>query len=97
MKYTAQLIADVGCIVCRQLGYSDSPAEVHHLRDGVGMSQRNDDNNAIPLCHVHHRTGGYGVAFHAGKNAFEEKFGTERELLEQTHALINKLISQGEI
>jgi hypothetical protein len=31
---------------------------------------------------MHHQHGGYGVAFHAGKKAFEERFGTETELLE---------------
>lgn len=90
MKYKAQDIADLGCIVCRNLGYHDSPAEVHHLRDGVGMGQRSTNDEAIPLCPMHHRIGGYGVAFHAGKKAFEEKYGSERDLLEQTHKLIGQ-------
>lgn len=91
MKIKVHQIAELGCIVCRNLGYFDSPAEVHHLRDGVGMSQRNDDSNAIPLCPLHHRLGNYGVAFHAGKKEFERKYGTERELLKQVHELIRLL------
>lgn len=77
-------LTEVGCIVCLALGYGYSKPEIHHLRHGVGMGQRNAHKKAIPLCHIHHRTGGYGVAFHAGKQAFEEKFGTELELLGKT-------------
>jgi hypothetical protein len=49
---------------------------------------RASNYDAIPLCHKHHRTGGYGVAFHAGKQAFEDQFGTEGELLEETYELL---------
>lgn len=78
-------IVEMGCIVCRNMGYGASPAEAHHLRSGVGTGQRSDHKRAIALCPLHHRNGGYGIAFHAGKKAWEEKYGTEEELLEQTH------------
>jgi len=81
-------VADVGCIVCKIHLDVGSPAEVHHLRMGVGMGQRSSASRAIPLCPPHHRIGGYGVAFHAGKKAFEAKYGTEEWLLDKTHALI---------
>ena len=71
-------VAEIGCIICKM------PAEIHHLRHGMGMGQRNNYLNAIPLCHKHHRTGGHGVALHAGQKTFEENFGTETELLEKT-------------
>jgi hypothetical protein len=38
----------------------------------------------LGLCPPHHRIGGHGVAYHAGPETWEENFGTERELLEQT-------------
>lgn len=47
------------------------------------VSVRADNFHVIPLCHAHHRTGGYGVAIHAGRKSWEEKFGTEAELLSQ--------------
>lgn len=75
-------IAEMGCIVCLREGLGKSPAEVHHIRAGQGMGQRADDTEAIPLCPLHHRLGGHGVAFHAGPRAFERRFGTERELLD---------------
>jgi hypothetical protein len=41
--------------------------------------------DVIPLCHPHHRTGGYGVAFHAGRKIWEKTFGTQRALLLLVH------------
>jgi hypothetical protein len=75
-------VAELGCIICRM------PAEIHHLRTGMGLGMRNDYKNAIPLCPTHHRTGGHGVAYHAGRLAFEENFGSETELLEKVRSLL---------
>lgn len=76
-------LSDMGCIVCRNVGYGDSPAEIHHLRKGCGAGQRASNYRAIPLCPQHHRLGGYGVAIHAGQKEWEKNFGTEEQLLEQ--------------
>lgn len=81
-------VARIGCIVCIRLGYGESPAEIHHPRKGAGMGQRASHYDAIPLCPSHHRTGGYGVAIHAGQKEWERKFGTELELLEWTREMI---------
>ncbi|MFD1121848.1 Ref family recombination enhancement nuclease [Methylophilus flavus] len=83
-------VAGLGCIVCLNLGYPNCPAEIHHLRYGVGAGQRSNHYNVIPLCPDHHRNGGHGVAFHAGKLAFEAKFGTERELWFQVNGLLKE-------
>jgi hypothetical protein len=84
-------IADLGCVVCRNEGFGNSPAEVHHLKTGCGMSQRSKDMHSIPLCPTHHRAGvgDYGVAFHAGPKVWQEKFGTELDLLAQTIEDVN--------
>ena len=81
-------LCDIGCIVCRNLGLGESPAEIHHIRTGYGMSQRAPDNKTIPLCPAHHRHGGYGVAYHAGPKIWQETYGTEHELLEQVNTLL---------
>jgi len=78
----------LGCIVCYNLGYFDTPAEYHHLLNGAGMSQRSPHKRGIPLCHFHHRTGGYGVAIHAGQKEWEKRYGTELELYEQVMEMI---------
>lgn len=76
-------VAAIGCIVCRNLGLGDSPAAIHHIGNGT-MGKRASNYEVIPLCPAHHQHGGHGVAVHAGRKAFEAKYGTERELLEQT-------------
>jgi len=75
-------VAELGCIICK------SPAEIHHPRKGAGMGQKSSHFDAIPLCHVHHRTGGHGIALHAGQKTFEANFGTEMELLERVKAML---------
>ena len=81
-------VAELGCIVCRNEGFLDSPAEIHHIGNGA-TSKKSSHYESIPLCHCHHRTGGHGLAVHAGKKTWEAKFGTEKELLKQTLELID--------
>ena len=76
-------VAALGCVVCRNLGFGPSPAEVHHIGNGT-LGKKASNFETIPLCPGHHRNGGHGVAVHAGRKAFEANYGTERELLEQT-------------
>jgi len=81
-------VADLGCIVCRNLGFYGTPAEIHHIGNGT-MAKRASNYEVIPLCHIHHRTGNNGVAVHSGRKAFEANFGTEKELLKQVKGLLN--------
>lgn len=81
-------LARIGCIVCRTLGYGPTPAEIHHPRSLAGLAQKASHFDAIPLCHTHHRTGGYGVALHAGQRTWEANFGTEAELLEKVREIL---------
>lgn len=76
-------VAGLGCIVCKNLGFGETPAEIHHVRTGQGAGQRADHRKTIPLCHQHHRVGGHGVTIHAGKKTWEQKYGSETELLIQ--------------
>ena len=80
-----QKVAELGCVVCRNIGVGYSPAEIHHLRKDCGTGQRSSHKRSIPLCPQHHRNGGYGVAIHAGQRKWEENYGTEESLLEQVN------------
>lgn len=84
-KLHLERVAELGCIVCRNLNLGDSPAEIHHCSGGTGLSVRADNFHVIPLCHAHHRTGGHGVAIHAGRRTWEKNFGSEAQLLEQVN------------
>jgi hypothetical protein len=88
-KHLAALV-DIGCIACLIVGIKTPQVEIHHLRSGAGMGQRSNHYRAIPLCAPHHRTGGHGIALHAGQKAFEEKYGTEEHLLQETMKHINQ-------
>tara|TARA_S200000501_G_scaffold148709_1_gene140264 strand:- start:1464 stop:1796 length:333 start_codon:yes stop_codon:yes gene_type:complete len=73
-----QKMAETGCIACRDSGEKQTtPTEIHHLRQGMGMSQRNV--KCIPLCVDHHRgnKGYHGM----GRRSFEARYGTEEYLL----------------
>lgn len=73
-------VASLGCIIC------GGQAEIHHRRTGQGLKRANH-SEVIPLCHAHHRTGGYGVAIHAGIKKWQENFGSEIDLIEKVKKL----------
>lgn len=76
-------VAGLGCCLCRRLGYGPTPAQLHHIREGQGMSQRAQDTLVIPLCQEHH-TGGSGV-HGMGAKAFQRVYRvTELDLLAET-------------
>lgn len=77
-------VANLGCVVCRNLGLGPTPAQIHHIREGQGLSQRASHFLVIPLCLMHHNFGQHGESFHAGPERFEAKYGSELELLAQT-------------
>ena len=75
-------VLSMGCIVCVNLEYGETPAVPHHIGNGAtGMKASNYE--IIPLCPEHHTQGGYGVAVHQGRAKWESNFGTEHELLRQ--------------
>lgn len=48
-------VASIGCILCSHLGHEDTPATLHHIREGQGKGQRAPDWLVIPLCFYHHQ------------------------------------------
>jgi hypothetical protein len=82
-------IARLGCILCRHLGYGESPCEIHHCRRFGG---KRANAPVIGLCPEHHRgnTGVHGL----GAKGFEKhyKIGQE-ELLEMTERLLIEIPS----
>ena len=74
-----------GCLVCWIEHGCHTPAEIHHLKGHrwSGMGKRASDAHTIPLCPVHHRHGGSGeVGYHQSPAEFEERYGTQGELLD---------------
>ncbi len=81
-------VAGIGCILCRHIGEADTPAEVHHLREGRGASQRGSDWLTVPLCPEHHRgnSGIHGL----GRKGFETRYKlSELDLLAMTMEVLS--------
>ena len=74
-------VAELGCVVCRMLGYGSTPAQLHHVREGQGMAQRAQNWLVVPLCPEHHqgKTGGHG-----DRSAMRQLKVDELDLLSQT-------------
>ena len=80
-------VADLGCAVCRRMGYEGTPAELHHPRAGTGAGRRSSHFDVIPLCPEHHRgkTGLHGL----GTKGFVKHYGyNEADLLDDTAILL---------
>lgn len=81
-------VAELGCIVCFNLGRGYIAAEIHHLKTNplsglhLGLGQRASHKHTIPLCPDHHR-GGHGIGYHGGPWEFAKRYGSEVELWEQ--------------
>lgn len=69
-------VAGLPCILC-----GDQPVEVHHIREGQGMSQRADNWLVMPLCVPCHR-GPQGV--HGDKSIMRVMKTNELEMLAET-------------
>lgn len=79
-------VADIGCILCKHLGYGSTPCEIHHIRRYGG---KRDNAPVIGLCPEHHRgnTGVHGL----GAKAFEKTYAiTQLELLEATTKILHE-------
>lgn len=89
-------IKDWGCIACRKDG-NYRQADAHHILRG---GRRIGHMHTIPLCPFHHRSvppdgmtksearDVLGPTLCDEKRAFEERYGTELELLEQVRKMV---------
>jgi len=81
-------VAELGCLVCKRMGYSGTPAELHHPRAGTGGGRRASNWDVIPLCPEHHRgnTGVHGL----GTKGFVKHWGfDEQDLLKDVQLALN--------
>lgn len=79
-------VARLGCALCNKLGHGETPAEIHHLREGQGMAQRASNFLVIGLCPTHHR-GSEGI--HGDRSTFKLAGEDELSLLAWTIEQLN--------
>lgn len=86
-------VAELGCAVCRRMGYEGTPAELHHPRALAGGWGRSSHMDVIPLCPEHHRgkTGLHGL----GTRGFPKHYGfTEQDLLDDVRGLLGFVLTK---
>jgi hypothetical protein len=87
-EYHRGRVARIGCIVCINERHGRSAAELHHARTYAGGGQKSSEFHVLPICPLHHRLGGVGVALHAGRQTWAKLYGTEEELLIQVLSIL---------
>jgi hypothetical protein len=80
-------VAELGCIACKLLGLGETPAHVHHIREG---RIKRHDFLTIPLCPAHHT--GTHQSIHLNKAALMRALHLESEfdLLAEVYFLLFK-------
>ena len=82
------IVAQIGCVICREYYDTYTPAEVHHVAEGSG---KRSDFATAGLCLEHHQgeTGLHGMGVKAFCRLW--KLSSEYDLL----ALVNKWRAKG--
>lgn len=83
-------IVEYGCIACRKDGHAPRPTAVHHILSG---GQRIGHLFTLPLCDPGHHQNGKPLGMtsrHPYRAQFEERYGTELELLEELRGALNE-------
>lgn len=80
-------VASIGCIACLNLGITGSPAEIHHIKTGLGVGQRASHFDTIPLCFHHHSAMGVD-GYHKYPETWQQKHGRELDLLQQVRDML---------
>ena len=79
-------LASIGCIACLQDGIFNDYVSIHHID---GRTKPGCHMKVLALCGPHHQTGGESApAIHPYKARFEEKYGSQIELLNKAKELI---------
>lgn len=81
-------LASLGCIACRLDGTHNPVVSIHHIN---GRTRPGAHMQVLPLCAGHHQdgTGWPGlIAVHPWKRRFEDKYGTQEQLLERCRKLL---------
>lgn len=81
-------VAELGCYLCRVLGYGHTAAQVHHVREGQGMGQRASHWLTVPLCDRHHANSSPD-GWHGQRRAWKRAGLTEVDALADTIMRLN--------
>lgn len=80
-------LAQLPCVLGKALGDYHGPVQIHHLREGQGISQRGSDFLAVPLCPDCHQ-GVHGV--HGDRSLMRIAKVEELDLLAMTIEMLEE-------
>lgn len=85
-----------GCIVSSNLGYEDTPAQIHHIKGRTYLEKGGPKGLGLwlilPLSYHFHQSGVKNdkiCSLHPFKKEFERRYGTQMELFDQLCEEIN--------
>lgn len=85
------LARHVGCIACYLDGYFNDYCSIHHID---GRTKPDAHKLVLPLCAGHHQKGTGSnpnmIAVHPDKFRFQEKYGSQMELLQLCKDILRK-------
>lgn len=83
-------LASLGCIACRLDGHHNPIVSIHHIE---GRTKPGAHMRVLALCAGHHQDG-YGIpgliAVHPYKRRFEDRYGSQYELLAMCEQLLEQ-------
>lgn len=96
-----RVMQELGCVCCCLDQRTGVPSDIHHVLSG---GRRISHSHSLALCSYHHRSVKpsdtlltdkqfkemYGPALDANPKEFQQRYGTQQELLEIQEALIQK-------
>lgn len=92
-KIRYEKLTELGCMLSDKWGHEcEGKVDCHHPIgiEWRGMSQKAPNNCTIPLCHSGHHQFGKNAIHQMGKRPWEEKYGSQKDLLDLTNELIGK-------
>ena len=67
-------VSAIGCIACLRMGLGETPAQIHHIREG---RIARTDTLVLPLCASHHT--GSSMSVHMDKERLMRALGVSSE------------------
>ncbi len=88
-----------GCVACAIDGTPGTPAEWHHPRSEVGMSERAADKDGYSLCPGHHRGVGLPLqaheelcSVHMTPKEFHIRYGDDEQLTKIQRIIVYRIL-----
>jgi len=82
------------CCICERFGLvQTTPTEAHHVICARGGNRKTPDDDAIPVCRAHHRTGEDGfLSVHKHRKAWVAAYGLDMDYVAATRERVGVIL-----